>query len=232
MDVYIIFSIFIFNWITQADCGAIQNRDIRASELKCPPCNEVHCSPRKASKLKCPGGVTTGVCGCCPVCAKQEGEKCGGTHNYMGKCDAGLECVEVEDTTPNNEPYTLKGGICKRNLQMRDEANRVSGCQPKCTPDFCAENPKSICSAINNADVKMDCQGECQHTSCMACEFVSSEPECGRCKKDDFRCMRQYAKCLKKHVCEKRFPCGLGSEEGHDFQNGKFQCRVPHCIGN
>ncbi|XP_033109413.1 cysteine-rich motor neuron 1 protein-like isoform X2 [Anneissia japonica] len=231
MDVYIIFTVFMLKWITRVDCGIIQHRDIRAlSEMICPPCEEVHCSPRKASKLKCPGGVTTGVCGCCPECAKQEGEKCGSRWDYLGKCDAGLECVESnEDTTANNEPFPAGGGICKRN-PMRDEA--VSGCQPKCTPDFCKENPKAICSAINNADVKMDCQGECQHTSCMACEFVSTEPECGRCGKNDFRCMRQYAKCLKKHVCEKRFPCGLGSEEGHDFENGKFQCRVPFCVGN
>ena len=61
-------------------------------ELQCPSCSEIHCTPRKAKRLKCQGGVTRGICNCCPVCAKVEGEACGGQYDYLGKCDRGLQC--------------------------------------------------------------------------------------------------------------------------------------------
>lgn len=76
--------------------------------LHCPPCERVHCSSRRVLKLQCKGGVTTGVCGCCPVCARTEGETCGGTWDYLGKCDKGLVCV-YQDAAEEEE----HSGICK-----------------------------------------------------------------------------------------------------------------------
>lgn len=64
--------------------------------LQCPPCERIHCDPREASRLQCQGGVTTGVCGCCPSCARVLGEKCGGDFNYLGKCDRDLYC-QIQD---------------------------------------------------------------------------------------------------------------------------------------
>ena len=60
--------------------------------LQCPPCERVHCSPRRPSRLRCRGGIVRGVCSCCPVCAKLEGDSCGGKWNYLGRCDVGLYC--------------------------------------------------------------------------------------------------------------------------------------------
>jgi len=61
-------------------------------DLQCPTCDRIHCTPRRASKLKCKGGISRGICNCCPVCAKTEGESCGGQWHYLGKCDAELVC--------------------------------------------------------------------------------------------------------------------------------------------
>ena len=58
----------------------------------CPSCDRLYCTVKKESRLKCKGGTTTDICGCCPVCAKQEDEPCGGEWNYLGKCDRGLYC--------------------------------------------------------------------------------------------------------------------------------------------
>lgn len=79
--------------------------------LHCPPCEQIHCSSQRTLKLQCKGGVTTGVCGCCPVCARTEGETCGGIWDYLGKCDEGLVCVyqEVADDKPDAE----RKGTCK-----------------------------------------------------------------------------------------------------------------------
>uniref|UniRef100_A0A668TJL6 Uncharacterized protein n=1 Tax=Oreochromis aureus TaxID=47969 RepID=A0A668TJL6_OREAU len=79
--------------------------------LHCPPCERIHCSSRRALKLQCKGGVTTGVCGCCPVCAKTEGETCGGTWDYLGKCDEGLVCVFQDSAAV--KPDAERKGICK-----------------------------------------------------------------------------------------------------------------------
>jgi hypothetical protein len=55
-----------------------------AVDLKCPPCDRIHCWPRRASRLRCPGGIVRGICDCCPVCARLEGQTCGGQWNYLG----------------------------------------------------------------------------------------------------------------------------------------------------
>lgn len=81
----------------------------RLQALHCPPCEQIHCSTRRALKLQCKGGVTMGVCGCCPVCARAEGETCGGRWDYLGKCDEGLACVyQGSDKTSSDQE-----GICK-----------------------------------------------------------------------------------------------------------------------
>ena len=79
--------------------------------LHCPSCERIHCAPRRALKLQCKGGVTTGICGCCPACARTVGESCGGTWDYLGKCDKGLVCVYQEST--DGKPDAEQKGICK-----------------------------------------------------------------------------------------------------------------------
>lgn len=79
--------------------------------LHCPPCEQIHCSSRRALKLQCKGGVTTGVCGCCPVCARVEGESCGGTWDYLGKCDEGLVCVYQDSAADRADAE--RAGICE-----------------------------------------------------------------------------------------------------------------------
>lgn len=77
--------------------------------LHCPPCEQIHCSTRRALKLQCKGGVTTGICGCCPVCARVEGEACGGAWDYLGKCDKGLVC-KYQDSS--DKPDAERKGVC------------------------------------------------------------------------------------------------------------------------
>lgn len=76
-------------------------KTVDIDSMICPECDRLFCTVRKASKLKCKGGKTTDICGCCPVCAKQIGEPCGGEWNYLGKCDVGLYCrAATLDLTP------------------------------------------------------------------------------------------------------------------------------------
>lgn len=79
--------------------------------LHCPPCERVHCTPRRALRLQCKGGLTTGICGCCPACARTAGESCGGTWGYLGKCDEGLVCVFQDPAEGTAD--TDRHGVCK-----------------------------------------------------------------------------------------------------------------------
>ena len=52
------------------------------------PCSRVRC----LTPVDCKGGTVKDICGCCTVCAKVEGERCGGEWETEGRCDSGLEC--------------------------------------------------------------------------------------------------------------------------------------------
>ena len=47
---------------------------------------------------------------CCMVCARQEGETCGGSGNYLGDCDDNLECVMDAQV---NSIFTPDTGVCR-----------------------------------------------------------------------------------------------------------------------
>ncbi|XP_077972770.1 venom protein 302-like [Styela clava] len=50
------------------------------------------CSEYICPDVLCEGSLVKGVCGCCNVCSKQEGEECGGLGNHAGTCEKDLEC--------------------------------------------------------------------------------------------------------------------------------------------
>lgn len=64
----------------------------------------------------------------------------------------------------------------------------------------------NFCSDV--VDLKRECHGSCQHTSCQACSWVDPDPDCGACASDDFRCIKRFAKCIKRNFCSRqKFPC-------------------------
>ncbi|TWW76032.1 Venom protein 302 [Takifugu flavidus] len=147
----------------------------RLQALHCPPCEQVHCSSRRALKLLCKGGVTTGVCGCCPVCARAEGETCGGTWDYLGKCDQGLVCVSQGS---DHE------GICQTGPES---------CQPECSREYCQAHPLETCSARSVSLEEAPCQGSCQHTSCSSCLLLNPPPCPQTCTRSDSACLHRKA---------------------------------------
>ncbi|KAI0241645.1 hypothetical protein LSAT2_021867, partial [Lamellibrachia satsuma] len=191
-------------------------KDVSSSlELQCPSCEKIHCTPRRASRLRCKGGITRGICNCCPVCAKTESEDCGGDHDYLGKCDRGLYCRPNTNRVLDDYGSLPLTAVGKRRpevspdfiAKLQDQA-MPPYCRPKCTAEHCTRNPRSICSAIDNYERKQHCQGECQHTSCRACRHVTPDDGCVKCEKDDFRCMKKYGRCQKKQYCTRqKFPC-------------------------
>ncbi|KAG7523441.1 cysteine-rich motor neuron 1 protein-like [Solea senegalensis] len=189
--------------------------------LHCPPCERIHCSTRRALKLQCRGGVTTGVCGCCPVCARTEGETCGGTWDYLGKCDEGLLCV-YQDAAEDNQEQERKG-TCE--AVMVPQAPET--CRPECTREYCQENPSEICSARSVSLDKKSCQDSCQHTSCSSC-LLLKPPSCPQtCASSDSSCLHRFGKCVHHHLTAPHSPVCHNNLQNHP--EGHFVCFVPAC---
>lgn len=60
-------------------------------------CREVKCTP----PTNCKAGLVPDPCNCCELCAKVEGETCGGRWNLEGTCADGLKCVVADDDDPD-----------------------------------------------------------------------------------------------------------------------------------
>ncbi|TNN87121.1 Venom protein 302 [Liparis tanakae] len=198
----------------EAPPGAAQQQQLQA--LHCPPCERVHCSTRRALKLQCKGGVTTGVCGCCPVCARAEGESCGGTWDYLGKCDEGLVCV-YQDAAADSK------GLCKAVIDSLDPES----CHPECTREYCQANPSGICSARAVSLEQAACHGSCQHTSCSGCLLLRPPPCPQACSPSDSSCLRRFGKCVHHHLTTTPAPVCHNHLQSHP--EGHFLCLVPAC---
>ena len=79
-------NIFAITWVVSATIVATES-------LSCLPCPLLQQTCLPVYRLGCKGGLTTDICGCCAVCAKVSGERCGrGIFIQEGKCDCGLKC--------------------------------------------------------------------------------------------------------------------------------------------
>ncbi|XP_068596050.1 IGFBP domain-containing protein [Brachionichthys hirsutus] len=192
----------------------------RLQALHCPPCEQVHCSARRALMLRCRGGVTTGVCGCCPACARVEGESCGGAWGYLGKCAEGLLCVYPDPEAAG--PDAENKGVCR----AVTESVHPERCHPDCTREYCQANPSAICSARFVALEKKTCQGSCQHTTCPGC-LLLKPPSCPQtCALSDSSCLHHFGKCVHNHLTATHSPICHNSLQGTE---GYFLCLVPAC---
>jgi len=76
----------------------------------------LHCTECDKAPEYCPSGqLTKGICGCCDVCAKAEGEECGGPWQMAGTCADYLFCEVDSDAEPFIElvgTCVLKGEEC------------------------------------------------------------------------------------------------------------------------
>ncbi|KAK6309348.1 hypothetical protein J4Q44_G00208110 [Coregonus suidteri] len=200
--------------------------------LHCPPCDRIHCTHRRALKLQCKGGLTTGVCGCCPACARTAGESCGGTWDYLGKCDEALLCVYQDSVSaaegrPDAEE---RKGICKAVLETLD----VESCRPECTWEYCQANPNEVCSARSVSLEKQECHGTCQHTSCFSCLVLRppSSASCPQtCAPSDPACLHRFGRCVHNHLAEphRRHNLPVCHHNLQSNAEGYFVCLVPGC---
>uniref|UniRef100_A0A1V1WBV3 Putative venom protein n=1 Tax=Superstitionia donensis TaxID=311983 RepID=A0A1V1WBV3_9SCOR len=78
--------------------------------LSCPLCWE-NPSVCGTTPTDCKLGLTKDACGCCDVCYKIEGEKCGGPWRTSGNCGKGLKCEIPKDLPKHIQRQAV--GTCK-----------------------------------------------------------------------------------------------------------------------
>ncbi|KAM9854798.1 uncharacterized protein ACBR49_003335 [Aulostomus maculatus] len=222
---------------------------VELQALHCPPCEQVHCPTRRTLKLQCKGGITTGVCGCCPVCARTDGETCGGTWDYLGTCDEGLVCV-YQDAAADN-PTSERRGVCRTGgqhdrapgsgellprmhqglLSGQPLGNLLSQVTESTHPPYVfvlCFNQASECVLCRFVSLdKRACQGSCQHTSCSSC-LLLRPPACPQtCNPSDQSCLQRFGKCVHSRLLATHNPVCNQNLQNHP--EGHLLCFVPAC---
>ncbi|CAH1242103.1 CRIM1 [Branchiostoma lanceolatum] len=197
--------------------------------LTCAPCNTVRCQAPE----NCPGGTAKGVCGCCDVCAKVEGEECGGPWNIGGVCDKGLICDKPHDD------FNMHG-TCKKNGSAPQDCGENAhfdgcghgACQPTCDRPLpvCALQCIPSCQCDDGFmlhDGKCIAEDQCpdrkcpEHShfrKCGTCKRTCENPNpmCTReCKPPGCHCDPGYF--WKEERCIPRSQCDGCSVEGGDY---------------
>lgn len=106
-----------------------------SSSDTCGPCEPAACPP--LPPRGCPLGETRDACGCCPVCARGEGEPCGGGGAGRGHCAPGMECVKSRKRRKGKAGAAAGGPgvsgvcVCKTRYPVcgSDGVTYPSGCQ-------------------------------------------------------------------------------------------------------
>ncbi|XP_036890059.1 insulin-like growth factor-binding protein 7 [Sturnira hondurensis] len=101
----------------------------------CGPCEPASCPP--LPPRGCRLGETRDACGCCPMCARGEGEPCGGSGAGRGYCAPGMECVKSRKRRKGKAGAAAGGAVvsgvcmCKNRYPVcgSDGNTYPSGCQ-------------------------------------------------------------------------------------------------------
>ncbi|XP_051259822.1 insulin-like growth factor-binding protein 2-B [Dicentrarchus labrax] len=83
--------------------------------FRCPSCTAEHLAACPKVTAECPELVREPGCGCCPVCARQEGELCG---VYTPKCSSGLRCYPSTEADLPLQQLIQGLGRCGQKVEM------------------------------------------------------------------------------------------------------------------
>ncbi|XP_020611103.1 papilin-like isoform X3 [Orbicella faveolata] len=166
--------------------------------LSCIPCSWVRCS----TPVNCKGGLVKSICGCCNVCAKVEGERCGGQWQTLGRCDSGLKCV-VRDGHLKAAEGTCEPAVCKgKKCGFRKVCTKGNDGFPFCTcPQACSGyKHKPVCGYSNGKQFNNEC--ELHKEECASAKTIGVMA--GPCKKcfDGTKTYSFGEKRTRKNSCE------------------------------
>uniref|UniRef100_A0ABK0LQF2 Insulin-like growth factor binding protein 7 n=1 Tax=Rattus norvegicus TaxID=10116 RepID=A0ABK0LQF2_RAT len=134
-----------------------------SSSDACGPCVPASCPA--LPPLGCPLGETRDACGCCPVCARGEGEPCGGGAAGRGHCAPGMECVKSRKSrypVCGSDGVTYPSGCQLRAASLRAES-RGEKAITQVSKGTCEQGPSIVTPPkdiwnITGAKVYLSCE--------------------------------------------------------------------------
>jgi len=152
------------------DLGVVSVID--SGDHTCQPCQNVECPPL----FECLAGVVPDRCGCCQVCARQEGELCDhGKDEKYGTCGDNLDCKYFEETGESTCVCRETKEVCGDNgltygspCELNEESMRRDGSPnlPTLTMSYwgpCKEAPAIVSPPTDTygpigANLTLDCE--------------------------------------------------------------------------
>ncbi|XP_036400992.1 insulin-like growth factor-binding protein 2-A [Megalops cyprinoides] len=92
--------------------------------FRCPSCTAEQQAACPELTVSCAEIVREPGCGCCPVCARQEGEFCG---VYTPRCSSGLRCYPKPDSDLPLEQLVKGLGRCGHKVDIDPSGGEISG---------------------------------------------------------------------------------------------------------
>ncbi|XP_047432379.1 insulin-like growth factor-binding protein 2-A isoform X2 [Mugil cephalus] len=94
-------------------CASLAGASLAEMVFRCPGCTAERQALCPKLTETCAEMVREPGCGCCPVCARQEGEMCG---VYTPRCASGLRCYPTPDSELPLEQLVQGQGQCRRKV--------------------------------------------------------------------------------------------------------------------
>ncbi|KAA8579754.1 hypothetical protein FQN60_006847 [Etheostoma spectabile] len=94
-------------------CASLAGASLAEMVFRCPGCTAERQALCPRLTETCAEIVREPGCGCCPVCARQEGEMCG---VYTPRCSTGLRCYPTPDSELPLEQLVQGQGQCRRKV--------------------------------------------------------------------------------------------------------------------
>ncbi|KAM6945404.1 insulin-like growth factor-binding protein 2-A [Aplochiton taeniatus] len=98
---------------------ALAGTSLTEMVFRCPTCTPERQALCPELTEHCVETVREPGCGCCPVCARQEGEQCG---VYTPRCSAGLRCYPQPDSDLPLEQLVKGHGLCGHKVEPEPTA--------------------------------------------------------------------------------------------------------------
>ncbi|CAN9498119.1 unnamed protein product [Ophioblennius macclurei] len=95
-------------------CASLAGASLAEMVFRCPGCTAERQALCAKTTEACAEIVREPGCGCCPVCARQEGEACG---VYTPRCATGLRCYPTPDSELPLEQLVQGQGQCRRKVE-------------------------------------------------------------------------------------------------------------------
>ncbi|TRY57813.1 hypothetical protein DNTS_035763 [Danionella cerebrum] len=120
---------FLVNWSFLLVSVAFHVTAASEMVFRCPSCTAERLAACPMLTEPCAEIVREPGCGCCPVCARQEGELCG---VYTPRCSSGLRCYPKPDSELPLEQLVQGLGRCGRKVDTEPPGSaepRESSCK-------------------------------------------------------------------------------------------------------